>query len=288
MILITGATGHLGKETINSLLERGISASDITALVRDENKAADLIAKGIQIKKGDYHHYDSLKEALKGVDKLLLVSSSDLNDRLAQHKNVINAAKANGVKHIAYTSIDIKSFEASVIPLVSQIHSDTADYLKASGIPYTLLNNALYADLVPLFAGEKVLETGVFFPAGEGKTPFVARAEMAAAAAAVLSTEGHENKEYAIAADTAYSFAEIAAFIAEISGKDVQYLNPSKEAYINVLVQAGVPEGDAGFFAGFGDAIKDDEFDTKRSDLEELLGRKPQDLKAFLKSVYSA
>jgi NAD(P)H dehydrogenase (quinone) len=288
MILITGATGHFGKAAIHSLLEKGVAAKHITALVRHENKAAELIEKGIQVKTGDYHDYGSLKVALKGVDKLLLVSSSDLNDRLAQHRNVIDAAKENGIKHIAYTSIDIKSFEASVIPLVSQIHSDTADYLKASGIPYTLLNNTLYADLVPLFAGEKVLETGVFFPAGEGKTPFVARAEMAEAAAVVISTEGHENKEYAITAETAYSFSDIAAMITEISGKDVGYHHPEKDAYINVLVQAGVPEGDAGFFAGFGDAIKDGEFDTNRSDLAMLLGRKPQDLKAFLKDIYRA
>lgn len=288
MILITGATGHFGKATINALLEKGIPASSITALVRDENKAEDLKAKGVEVKTGDYHNYDSLKAALKGVDKLLLVSSSDLNERLTQHQNVINAAKENGVKHIAYTSIDIESFEASLIPVVSQIHSDTADYLKTTDIPYTLLNDGLYADLVPMFAGEKVLETGIFFPAGEGKTPFAARAEMAEAAAVVLSTEGHENKEYAITADTAYSFAEIAEMIAEISGKEVQYHNPDKEAYVSVLVQAGVPEGDARFFAGFGEAIKDGEFDTHRSDLATLLGRKPQDLKDFLKTIYGA
>jgi len=286
MILITGATGHFGKAAIDSLLEKGTAAGDIIALVRDESKAAELKEKGIQIKAGDYHDYDSLRKALKGVDKLLLVSSSDLNDRLTQHKNVINAAKENGVTQIAYTSIDIESFTASVIPLVSQIHSDTADYLKKSGIAYTLLNDTLYADLVPMFAGEKVLETGIFFPAGDGKTPFVARAEMAEAAAVVLSTGGHENQEYAITADTAYSFSEIAAIISEITGKDVQYLKPDADTYIAELVKAGVPEGDAGFFAGFGVAIGKGEFDTKRSDLAKLLGRKPQGLKEFLKTIY--
>jgi len=286
MILITGATGHFEKATINSLLNKGISASDITALVRDEKKAADLKEKGIHIKIGDYHNYGSLKEALKGVDKLLLVSSSDLNERLKQHQNVIDAAKESGVTQIAYTSIDIDSFTASVIPLVSQIHSDTADYLKESGVPYTLLNDTLYADLIPMFAGEKVLETGVFFPAGAGKTPFVARTEMAEAAAVVLTTNGHENKEYAITAETAYSFSEIAAIISDITGKDVQYLEPTADDYIAQLVKAGVPEGTAGFFAGFGVAIGKGEFDTKRSDLAKLLGRKPLELKEFLKTVY--
>jgi len=286
MILITGATGHFGTATINSLLEKGISASDITALVRDEDKAAGLKEKGIQIKIGDYHNYDSLKEALKGVEKLLLVSSSDLNERLQQHKNVINAAIENGVKQIAYTSIDIDSFTESVIPLVSQIHSDTADFLKESGVPYTLLNDTLYADLIPAFAGEKVLETGIFFPAGDGKTPFVARTEMAEAAAVVLTTEGHDYQEYAITAETAYSFAEIAAIITEITGKDVQYLRPEADAYIAHLVKVGVPEGNARFFAGFGVAIGKGEFDTNRSDLGRLLGRKPLELKEFLKTIY--
>lgn len=287
MILITGATGHLGKATIDSLLEMGTPVNQITALVREENKAADLKEIGVQIKVGDYTNYTSLKDALKGVDKLLLVSSSALADRLTQHKNVINAAKENGVKHIAYTSIDIKSFEESTIPHVSQIHIDTANYLKETGIPYTLLNNTLYADLVPLFSGEKVLETGIFFPAGEGKTPFVAREEMAEAAAVVLTTSGHENQQYAITAENAYSFGEIASMLSEITGKDVKYHQPDTATYIAQLVQAGVPEESASFFAGFGEAIKNGEFDTHRSDLERLLGRKPLELKEFLKHIYS-
>jgi NAD(P)H dehydrogenase (quinone) len=287
MILITGATGHLGKATIESLLEKGIPANQITALVRDTSKAAYLSGKGVQIKIGDYKNYNSLKEALKGVDKLLLVSSSDLDDRLTQHKNVINAAKENGVIHIAYTSIDIQSFEGTAIPHVSQIHIDTADYLKEVGIAYTLLNDTLYADLVPLFSGEKVLETGIYFPAGQGKTPFVARTEMAEAAAVVLTTPGHENQEYAITAETAYSFDEIAEMISEIVGKDVKYHRPDVDTYIEQLVQLGVPKENASFFAGFGEAIANGEFDTDRSDLAKLLGRKPLELKEFLKSVYS-
>lgn len=288
MILITGATGHLGTATINSLLDKGTPANQITALVRDENKAADLKAKGVQLRIGDYKNYDSLKAALQGIEKVLLVSSSDLDDRLTQHKNVINAAKENGVKHIVYTSIDIKSFDHSSIPYVSQIHIDTANYIREVELPYTLLNDTLYADLVPLFAGEKVLETGIFFPAGDGKTPFVARTEMAEAAAVVLSTSGHENKEYAITADRAYSFDEIAVIISEITGKDVKYHNPEVDTYIEQLVQAGVPKESASFFAGFGEAIKNNEFDTHRSDLEQLLGRKPQGLKEFLTTIYGA
>jgi NAD(P)H dehydrogenase (quinone) len=287
MILVTGATGHLGKAVISSLLAKGVAASNIAALVRDEKKAADLKNKGIQIKIGNYQDFDSLKNALQNVDKLLLVSSSDMDDRIGQHKNVINAAKETGVSHIVYTSIDIRNFHQSTIPLVSQIHEDTADYLKQTAIPYTLMDNTLYADLIPIFAGENALDKGIFFPAGTGKTPFVPRTEMAEAAAVVLTTPGHENKEYAIAAETAYSFEDIAGLLSVIAGKSVNYHKPDADAYIAQLVKAGVPNDNAAFFAGFGEAIGNGEFDTHRSDLKKLLGRSPVSLEEFLRKVYS-
>lgn len=286
MILVTGATGHLGKATIESLLDKGIPANEISALVRDENKAADLKSKGVQIKIGQYNDYDSLKNALLGADKLLLISSNEMVDRLIQHTNIINAAKENGVKHIVYTGIDIKSFEETAIPHVCHIHRDTADYLKETGIPYTLLNNTLYADVIPLFVGDNVLESGIFFPAGNGKTPFVPRKEMAEAAAIVLATSGHENKEYAIASNNTYSFNEIAGMLSDITGKDIKYSEPDKDTYIQQLVTAGVPIESASFLAGFGTAIAQGELDTHRSDLEKLLGRKPMGLKHFLKITY--
>jgi NAD(P)H dehydrogenase (quinone) len=286
MILVTGATGHLGKATIDSLLEKGIAASDIAVFVRDEQKAADLKEKGMQLRRGDYTNAESLKTALKGIDKLLLISSSDMGDRMTQHKNVINAAVENGIKHIIYTGIDIKSFETTAISHVAQIHQDTANYIKGTGIAYTILNNTLYADLVPAFAGEHAVDSGIFFPAGNGKTPFVPRTEMAVAAAVVLSTPGHENKEYVIAAEKAYSFAEIAQMISEITGKEVKYLAPDTDTYIAALVKAGVPKESAAFFAGFGTAIGNHEFETHHSDLRALLGREPIGLKEFLKGVY--
>lgn len=138
-----------------------------------------------------------------------------------------------------------------------------------------------------MFLGENVLETGNFFPAGDGKSPFLSRAEMDEAAAVVLTTPGHENKEYAIAAETAYSFSEIAKMISDVTGQDVKYYNPDIKTYIEQLVKAGVPEGNAAFFASFGEAIKNGEFDTNHCDIEKLLGRKPISLKEFLKSIYA-
>ena len=286
MILVTGATGHLGNAAIQSLLKKGVPAHKITALVRDENKAVHLKDQGIQIRLGNYNDYNSLKEALRGVDKLLLISSNEVADSLVQQKNVINAAKENGVQHIVYTGMEIKNYDTTAIPFVSQVHKATADYLKETGIVYTVMKNTLYADSIGKFSGETFLESGIFFPAGDGKLPWVPRAEMGEAAAVVLTTPGHEHKTYAITADTAYSFEEIAGMLSAITSKEVKYLKPDLNTFIDGLVKAGVPKEIVSFLGGFGTAIGNGEFDTRRSDLENLLGRKPMELKEFLKITY--
>jgi NAD(P)H dehydrogenase (quinone) len=286
MILVTGATGHLGNAAIQSLLKKGVPAHKITALVRDENKAVHLKDQGIQIRLGNYNDYNSLKEALRGVDKLLLISSNEVADSLVQQKNVINAAKEKGVQHIVYTGMEIKNYDTTAIPFVSQVHKATADYLKETGIVYTVMNNTLYADSIGKFSGETFLESGIFFPAGDGKLPWVPRAEMGEAAAVVLTTPGHEHKTYAITADTAYSFEEIAGMLSAITGKEVKYLKPDLNTFIDGLVKAGVPKEIVSFLGAFGTAIGNGEFDTHRSDFENLLGRKPMELKEFLKITY--
>jgi NAD(P)H dehydrogenase (quinone) len=288
MILVTGATGHLGNAAIHSLLEKGVPASKITALVRDEkNKAANLSEQGVLLKTGNYNDYDSLLDALEGVDKLFLISSNDVAaDTLLQHKNVINAAKDNGVQHIVYISQEIMDDETTAIPFVIQVHRGTAEYLKETGIPYTVFNDSLYADSIGKFAGEGFLENGIFFPAGDGKVPFVPRTDIAEAAAVVLTTPGHEYKTYAITGKDAYSFEDIAGFLTDITGKKVTYLRPDLDTYNDALGKAGVPKQVVGFLGAFSTAIRNGEFDTKRSDLENLLGRKPMELKEFLKNTY--
>jgi NAD(P)H dehydrogenase (quinone) len=285
-LLITGATGHLGKAVINFLLKKGTPASQITALVRDEAKAADLKEKGIELRKGDYHDYASLVKAFTGIDKLLLVSSADINDRSSQHINAVNAAKEAGVKHILYTSVQSRENQPSAIPFVVQSHFDTERAIKNSGISYTILRNTIYADMLPMFLGEKVAETGVFIPAGKGKTPFATREDMAEAAASVLITPGHENKVYPITSPTGYSFTDIAASLSELSGKNIPYVDATPEQYKETLSQAGVPQEYIGVMAGFAEAMKQNEFDEADNTLESLLGRKPTSLKEYLKSIY--
>lgn len=287
MILVTGATGHLGAATVDFLLKT-IPASQIAVLARDENKAVALKAKGVDVRIGDYKNYDSLVAAFKGADKVLLISSADLDDRFKQHKNAIDAAIEVGVKHLIYTGSDIKDITNSATGDIADVHNRTSNYLKESGLTYTLLNNNLYADVAPGFVGEKVLETGVYFPGGEGKVPFATRSDMAEASAHVLITDGHDNKEYAIAGDVAYSFGDIAQLISEISGKEITYTSPSTDEYKQALTAAGVPEFYVGMLSDFAQAIKDTEFDTQNSDLEKLIGRKPTPLKDYLRGVYSA
>jgi len=288
MILVTGATGNLGKATINSLLNKGIPVNDITALVRDETKAAEFKSKGIQVKVGDYEDFESLKSAFQGVDKLLLISSSsDIVHRFEQHKNAIDAAIETGVGHIIYTSFDMKNLKQSIMGKEVQYHAYTADYLKQIAIPYTLMANTMYADMIPFLAGKDILHDGVSIPAGDGKTPFLPITEMAESNAVVLTTPGHENKEYVIAAETAYSFAEIAEQLSDITGKTISYYQPEVGSYVARLVQDGFPEDDAAYLARFAGAIAKGEFDTNKSDVKQLLGRSPISLKEFLRTIYN-
>ena len=288
MILVTGATGPFGNAVVENLLKK-IPASRIAVLVRDPAKAATLKAKGVDIRVGEYDNPDSLLAAFRGIDQLLFVSASDIAKRATQQANVVAAAIKAHVKSILYTSIQRKNETASSpIAFVAKTHLDTEKALVASGIPYTILKNTVYADMLPIFIGEKVLETGVIFqPAGEGKTPFALRTDMAEAAANILTGKGHENKVYEITGSQALSYREIAAMISEISGKQIKYISPAQEIFKKELSAAGVPDQYIGLFAGFGEGIRQGEFDHTDPALENLLGRKPTSVREYLQTIYS-
>ena len=286
MILVTGATGHLGKSVVEFLLKT-TPANEIAALARDKNKAKDLADKGVTVRTGDYTDEASMVAALTGIEKLVLVSSSDLHDRAGQHINAINAAKKAGVKHIYYTSVDMKDLNNSAVGMIAESHSATIKHLEKAGITYTIFANTLYSDGLPMFFGEKVLETGVFFPAGDGKAPYASRVDMAEAIANTVAGTGHENKTYVISNVVEYSIHDAADIISKVSGKKVPYINPTDEVYKSALSAASVPPIFIDLLAGFAKAIREHEFETGMSDLEKLLGRKPETLEAFLKKVYA-
>ncbi|SDG68660.1 NAD(P)H dehydrogenase (quinone) [Pedobacter terrae] len=289
MILVTGATGNLGRATINALLKVGIAAKEIAALVRDEEKGAAFKSNGIQVKVGDYDDFASLTAAFEDVDKLLLISSSsDIIHRFNQHKNVIDAAKKSGVSHIIYTGFDMKNLTQSTMADDVIYHAYTADYLKHAEVPYTLMNNTLYADLIPIIAGENILDNGISIPAGDGHVPFLPIAEMANALASVATTPGHQNQAYTIAAETAISFAEIAEIISALSGKKIAYHQAVSAVYIEQLVKQGISAGDAAYLARFAGAIAEGEFETHKSDIEKILGRPALTLRDYLTTRYLA
>jgi NAD(P)H dehydrogenase (quinone) len=285
MILITGASGHLGSTTIDFLIQKGFPPNKISALVRTIEKGKTLKEKGIDVKIGNYNDTDSLSEALKGVDKLLLISGLE-QDRLQQHKNVIDAAKENGVKHIFYTGVALTDVTRSAIKFFLDDHFLTEDYIKNNGFKYTLLRNSLYSDALPMFTGEKTVETGIFLPTGNGKVPFVYRKDLAEATALVLSQEGHENKTYNFTSGQLYSFQDVARILTELSGKEVVYNDVNTTEFQNMLKELGLPEEAVVMTLGFTADFKNHLYEIASNDLEIILERKPTALKPALKTIY--
>ena len=288
MILVTGATGEYGTHSINSLLEKGVEPSNISALVRSEEKGKALKEKGLNIKIGDYNDYNSLVEAFKGVDKLLFVSGSEIGTREAQHKNVVNAAKEAGVDFIAYTSF-IRNVDAkdSAIEFLQDTHQKTEQWIKDSGIDYAILQNGLYLDILPMFLGENVLNDGILLPAEDGKSNSVLRAELAEAAAHVLTTSGHKNQTYPLVNNEAVTYQEVANQLSSIKGETVNYTSPKPDTYQTILKENNVPDEYIGMLTSFSVAQAKGELQLENNTLEQFLGRKPKTVKQYLTEVYS-
>jgi NAD(P)H dehydrogenase (quinone) len=255
--------------------------------VRSKEKGAELALLGVNISIGDYEDFDSLVSAFQGVEKLLMVSATDLTKRAAQHATVIKAAKVANVKHVIYTSggRTIETPE-SLLWVFMKAHIETEKLLAASGLKYTILNNGLYLDTIPLFIGD-VLQSGVIYlPAGNGKMAWALRSEMAEAAAEVLVTEGHENKRYVLTNTEAYGYQDVADQISEITGIPVSYVSPTKVEFVDTLAQSGIsiPEEYVSIILaqanGEGNFVSDD--------LEKFLGRKPTTLKEYLSAIYKS
>ncbi len=291
MILVTGATGEFGSKTIDHLLKKGVRPSEIAALVRDVSKAKDLEDKGVELRVGDYTNPASLAKAFQGIEKLLLVSSNDkqaVENRTAQHINVINAAKEAQVKHTIYTSFVRKPHsEDTAIAAFQHSHVQTEDALKNSGMNYTILQNGIYLEMIPIFTGQKVAETGmIFFPAAEGKASFVLREELAEAAAHVLVTEGHENRLYQLTNTASVSFADIANALSDTFGKDIKYQSPAVDEFESIMKNAGVPDLYIGMFSMWAKAIKEGAMDVEDNTLADFLGRRPTTMPQFINPVY--
>lgn len=288
MILVTGATGNLGAATIGSLLKKGMPGKSIAAFARNKEKARGLHELGVQIRWGDYDDFDSIVTAFAGIDKLLFVSGSETGKRERQHENIVEAAKKASVKHIIYTSIDRRNDEeSSPIAPIANTHIQTERKIRNTGIAYTFLRNALYAEGLPLFLGNEVLSKGINFPAGDGRAAFAARTDMAEAAANILMAGNHENKSYLTVNSHNYSFYEIASVLSDITGREIKYFCPGSEEYSKNLKAAGVPDEVIKGILMWAEGVRQGFFESEYSDLEMLLGRKPLDLKTILQGIYS-
>ncbi|HVI46698.1 MAG TPA: SDR family oxidoreductase [Chitinophaga sp.] len=286
MILVTGATGHLGNDVVHHLLKK-IPASEIAALARDTTRLTALKEKGVEIRPGDYNDYDSLVKAFSGIDKLYFVASNDIPNRMQQHINVVNAAKEANVKHVVFTSFQRRRDSGTPIAFISDVYLETESRLKQSGITYTLMKHGLYADVLPFFLGDSIPEDGIFtLPAGDGKVSFALRSDMGEAGAHVLTTTGHDNKTYEISGNTAFSIADVASILSGLAGREIRYVSPTPEAFRQQRIQAGLPPEIAAMVTSFGEAINEREFDFPDTTLETFLGRKPTPLKDYLKTVY--
>jgi len=281
MIAITGATGQLGQHVIEQLLKTA-PASQLVAIVRNPAKADALSQQGINVRQADYTDQAAFTTALTGVDKLLLISSSEVGQRTPQHLNVIKAAQAAGVKFIAYTSL----LHADTSPLGLHVeHVETENALAASGIPHAVLRNGWYSENY-LASAPSALEHGVFIgSAGEGKIAAATRADYAAAAARVISEEGHAGKVYELAGDSAWTLGELAAELSRQSGKNVVYQNLSEADFAAALKGFGLPAALADMLADSdAGASKGGLFDDSRT-LSALIGRPTTPLAESVKSI---
>ena len=266
---ITGASGQLGRLAVQELLALGVPASDVVAVVRTPSKTTDLAERGVQVREGDYDRPETLGAALTGVDRLLLVSSSEPGRRVAHHTNVIEAAKAAGVSRIVYTSM--LNVDTTTNPLAGE-HGDTERALRAAGVPFTLLRNGWYTEN---YTGQidQYLERGEILGAADsGKISAASRQDYATAAAAALLQDEEGNRTFELGGP-AFSLPEFARVISEVSGVPVTYRDLPVEEYVSSLQQAGLDGETARFVAALDASIAHGDLETHSEDLVRLLGR---------------
>ncbi|WP_190812744.1 SDR family oxidoreductase [Saccharopolyspora pogona] len=270
MIVITGATGHLGRLVIDAVLQRGVPAQQVVAAVREPQKASALAALGLQIREADYDRPDTLTRAFDGADKVLQISGSEVGRRVPQHKAVVDAAKTAGVRLLAYTSV---LHADSTTLVIAPEHQATEEYIRSCGLAFSLLRNGWYTENYGQAVRQALASGTIIGAAGEGRIASASRVDYAAAAAAVLTTEGHEKTIYELSGDTAWTMSELAAAVTDISGVQVGYKDLNPDEYIQAITGAGVPEPVARTLAQIEADIANGLLSDTPGDLSRLIGR---------------
>jgi len=279
VVAITGASGHLGRKTAELLIS-GLDPSDVVLLTRTPDALADLAGRGAAVHRADFNEPSSVRDALAGVERMLLISAVELGQRVQQHRAAIDAAQHAGVRHVLYTSIPnpVTQNPAGVVP----DHLATEEALRASGLAWTFLRNNLYAEYQVPTAAQAIATGQLVTNAGGGRTAYVSRDDCAAAAAAVLTSPGHENTAYDVTGPQAVSVDELAALAGEIAGRTIDVVHVDDDAFVTGLTGAGVPEVGARLYASFGASTRDGFLEGVSSAVEDLTGEAPRSLRAVL------
>lgn len=282
MILVTGANGHLGSATIDYLLERNTD-EDIVGLVRSKEKGKELKEKGVEIRIGDYNNYDTIEKALQGINTLLLISSSTVEGRVEQHKNVVDAAIREDIDQFFYTSI--VQADKLLSPL-SRSHYETEKLIQDSGIPYTIFRNTFYTDFLPMY-WENALASGEwYYPSDGQQLNFALRDEMGEALANALADPAdHQNETYEITSADSYTLSDIADVLQEETTKEITYHDISVEDFEEQLREAELPNDIINLSVSVAKTFVNGGLDFASDSLENLLGRKPTDTLEFVRQA---
>ena len=284
-IVVTGATGHLGRLIIEHLLQRGVQSSDIVATGRSTEKLAELASvTGVRTATVDYAKADTLDAAFAGASTLMFVSGSEAGKRVEQHKNVIDAAVRAGISRIVYTSAP--HADTTTLVLAPE-HKATEELIRASGIPFTFLRNNWYTEN---YAGafKQARVSGTYLSSvGDGRVASASRTDYAEAAAVVLTEDGHENAVYELSGDVAWNGVQLASAFSRLAGSDIPYAPVTPEGHADVLRSAGVDEGSIGFVIRLDGDTRDGTLADTTGDLSRLIGRPTTPLLEGLRQALS-
>ncbi|MFE5670959.1 SDR family oxidoreductase [Agromyces sp. NPDC056523] len=284
-ILVTAASGHLGRLVIDALLARGAAPADIVAGARDTSKLADVATRGIRVVELDYSRPETIAPAVEGVDSVLLISGTEFGSRVAQHRNVIEAAKAAGVTKLAYTS-GPKAATSELVLMPE--HRGTEEVIAEVGVPAVILRNNWYTENYAQDVATAAA-TGVIAAAtGTGRVASAPRRDFAEAAAVVLLEDGHVGEVYELGGDAPWTFADLAAAAAQVLGRDVAFVAQTPEERIASLTSVGVDEGTAGFVAAIDEGIARGDLADSDGTLSRLLGRPTTPLAEALRELVEA
>ena len=281
-IVITGATGQLGRHVVEALLERNVPAGEIVAAGRSIEKIADLAGRGVQVRRMDYADAASVAEALKGARKVLLISGNEVGRRVEQHRTVIEAANAEGVELVAYTSI--ANADTTGMKLAAE-HQATEAILQESGVPFVLLRNGWYLENYTDQLPGTLAQGAIAGSAGEGRVSAASRADYAHAAAAVLVADGQAGRIYELGGDEPFTMAELAAEISAAAGTHVSYQDLPLQEYAGMLTGFGVPEAFAEILADSDLGIARGDLLVSSGDLRKLIGRPATSLAEAVRSA---